>query len=148
MRGDLSLATHALVFLDHNARKVSSTELADNICTNPARIRKVMAQLCRAGLAVSAQGAGGGYTPIESAADITLDAVARAVDEKLISSTWRSGAADKDCQIASGMAGVMDDIYETLDEDCLERLSHMRIGDIERRLLATPHDGTEERTRS
>jgi len=147
MNGDLSLAAHALVYLDHMACTLSSAELAENICTNPARVRKVMAQLCRAGLAMSAQGAGGGYRPIESARDITLDVVARAVGEKLVTSTWRSGDSDMDCQVASGMAGVMDAIYDTLNEGCLEQLSHVRVGDMEAHLFGSSTGENDERTR-
>lgn len=38
---------------------VSSEVLAENICTNPARVRKVMAQLKRAGLVETHEGAVG-----------------------------------------------------------------------------------------
>ena len=48
MTGAFSLAVHALVYLNHKATTLSSEMLAENICTNPARIRKVMSQLKRA----------------------------------------------------------------------------------------------------
>jgi DNA-binding IscR family transcriptional regulator len=54
MRGDFSLAVHALVYLDCKKTILSSEQLAVNICTNPVRIRKVMAKLRRP--ALSAQG--------------------------------------------------------------------------------------------
>ena len=44
-----SLAVHALVYLNHKDCTLSSEALAENICTNPARVRKVMAQLKKAG---------------------------------------------------------------------------------------------------
>jgi len=40
MNGDHSLAVHALVYLDHRATHLPSQILAENICTNAARVRK------------------------------------------------------------------------------------------------------------
>lgn len=45
MDGMFSLAVHALVYLNHKNCIISSEALAENICTNPARVRKVMAKL-------------------------------------------------------------------------------------------------------
>ena len=45
MNGDHSLAVHALVYLDHRATHLPSQILAENICTNAARVRKVMRPL-------------------------------------------------------------------------------------------------------
>ena len=49
MNSDFIVAVHALVYLNHKADIVSSEALAKNICTNAARVRKVMAPLKRAG---------------------------------------------------------------------------------------------------
>ena len=45
MTGEFTIAVHALVFLDHKKETLSSEELAANICTNPVRVRKVIARL-------------------------------------------------------------------------------------------------------
>ena len=42
MTSDYCVAVHALVYLNHKAKVLSSEELAENICTNPARVRKVI----------------------------------------------------------------------------------------------------------
>ena len=47
MNSDFIVAVHALVYLNHKADIVSSEALAKNICTNAARVRKVMAPLKR-----------------------------------------------------------------------------------------------------
>ena len=52
---------HALVYLNHKADIVSSEALAKNICTNAARVRKVMAPLKRAGFVTTREGNVGGY---------------------------------------------------------------------------------------
>ena len=48
-----NLAVHALVCLSHSGRSLSSEVLAENICTNPTRVRRVMAGLKKAGMATA-----------------------------------------------------------------------------------------------
>ena len=61
MTSELTVAIHAAVYLAHKNAPQSSDELAVNICTHPVRVRKIMAALCRAGIAVSQEGSEGGY---------------------------------------------------------------------------------------
>ena len=42
-----NLAVHALVCQSHSGRSLSSEALAENICTNPTRVRRVQAVLKR-----------------------------------------------------------------------------------------------------
>ena len=49
MSSDFIAAVRALVYLNHRRETVSSGQLAKNICTNPARVRKVMAALRETG---------------------------------------------------------------------------------------------------
>ena len=50
MDSSFNLAIHALVCLSHSGRSLSSEALAENICTNPTRVRRVMAGLKKAGM--------------------------------------------------------------------------------------------------
>ena len=61
MNGLFCVAVHALIYLDKRGCMLSSEELAANICTNPARVRKVMARLKKAGLVATKTGNDGGY---------------------------------------------------------------------------------------
>ena len=56
MTAEFALAIHGLVYLYHRGKMVTSEELAQNICTNPARVRKVMAKLHKAGLIIASEG--------------------------------------------------------------------------------------------
>ena len=49
MNSEFTIAVHALVFLNHKRESVSSDKLAANICTNPARVRKIMGKLRKRG---------------------------------------------------------------------------------------------------
>ena len=79
------VAAHALAYLAHKGadapeRAVSSTLLAASMPTNPVVVRRVTAQLARAGLIATRAGASGGAWLLRPADKITLDEVLRAVD--------------------------------------------------------------------
>ena len=117
MNGDYSLAVHALVYLDHRNTHLPSQILAENICTNAARVRKVMRPLAAAGLAATKEGAEGGYALAQPAADITLRTVAEATGTTF-------------------MGAVIDGIYDGLNRTCLEQLAHTTIHDITEQIFS------------
>ncbi|MDD2959274.1 MAG: Rrf2 family transcriptional regulator [Lachnospiraceae bacterium] len=135
MTAEFSLAVHGLVFLLHKDTIVTSDELAANICTNSARVRKVMARLKHFGLVRSSEGKGSGYHCIDHSEAITLRQVLNALEETAVSTNWRSGSVDMDCQIASGMGAVMDDIYENMNLKCEAYLESVTIGMIQDRIF-------------
>ena len=61
MDSSFNLAVHALVCLSHSGPSLSSEALAENICTNPTRVRRVLAGLKKAGMGETRGGLGGGY---------------------------------------------------------------------------------------
>lgn len=135
MKGEFGVAVHALVYLNHRGERRSSEDIAENVCTNPARIRKVMAELRRRGLIDAREGSEGGFRLAKPAETVTLQEVLSAVGIRLIEPAWRSGDADMDCLIASGMAGVMDEIYGELNRRCAETLAGITIADIDRKIF-------------
>ena len=50
MTAEFIVAIHAIEFLNHKKAAFSSEEIAQNVCTNPARVRKVLLKLKAAGL--------------------------------------------------------------------------------------------------
>src|SRR5574344_246633 len=127
MTSDFCIALHALVYLDHKACALSSEQLADNICTNPARVRKIMAMLRTAHMVETREGLDGGYRLIANPAKTTLAAVASAVDAQFAEMNWYSGSPDKDCLVSSGMADIMDGILSDLNSVCMKRLGETTI---------------------
>lgn len=130
-----SIAVHALVYLNHKGTMISSETLAENVCTNPARIRKVMAMLKANGMVRTKEGAEGGYEIACSADEITLRQVCEATQTRLVNNSWRSGDLDMNCLVASGMGDIMDGIYHNLDETCKQQLETITISDIDRRIF-------------
>ena len=105
MTSEFGMAVHALTFLNHKGEMVSSEVLAENICTNPARVRKVMAKLKRAGLVTTREGLDGGYLFNGPADKVTLSMIAQAVEARFVSSSWKSGNQDMDYLVAAAMKG-------------------------------------------
>lgn len=135
MNSDFVVAVHALVFLFHKKRTLSSEELAENVCTNPVRIRRVMAKMNKAGLVEARRGhINGGYS-YEAPGRLTLRQVAGALDGQLVETGWRSGSEHLNCMISSGMAGYMDGLYRQMNETCMEYLDTITIADVEKQLF-------------
>ena len=130
MNGDYSLAVHALVYLDHRATNLPSQILADNICTNAARVRKVMRPLAAAGLVFTKEGPEGGYALAKPAEAITLRDVAEAAGATFVDVNWTPGDIHEDCLVSSSMGAVMDGIYASLNESCLTQLERITVHDI------------------
>ena len=135
MDSSFNLAVHALVCLSHSGRSLSSEALAENICTNPTRVRRVLAGLKKAGMVETREGLDGGYRLTADPATLSLRQVAEAVNTRFVDCAWHSGDIDRDCSICSGMAGVMDALYRQMNEQCAAYLSHITITDIETQLL-------------
>lgn len=131
MTSEFTIAVHALVYLNHKQTTLGSEALAENVCTNPARIRKVMAKLRKAGLVETKEGANGGYFSIDQASSINLRQICEAVGENMISASWRSGDPHMKCLIASGMADLMDQVFGDLNEMCKKKLETVKIEDFD-----------------
>lgn len=93
-----------------------------------------MTSLKKAGLISTKEGADGGYELIGDSKKITLCAVGKALDAQFVCSNWHSGDTDLNCMIASGMAGVMDGIFDELNMLCRNHLEEITIYQIEQKL--------------
>ena len=65
------------------------------------------------------------------ASKVNLCMIADALGVAFVSSSWKSGNLEKNCLIASGMAGLLDGLYQQLDQKCREELKHITIADLE-----------------
>lgn len=136
MNSEFAIAVHAIVCLSRADAPLSSEQLAKNICTNPARVRKVVARLRRAGLVATKEGAEGGCRFSRDAERTTLLEILDAVGTRVVCASWRSGSADLPCLIAAGMADVMDELYDSLDQACREKLSSVTVADLIQKIFA------------
>ena len=131
MTSEFTIAVHALVFLNHKGTVYSSEGLAANVCTNAARIRKVMAKLKKADLVKTKEGMDGGYLFHRDSRDVNLSMVAEALDTPFVAAAWKSGNPHMDCLISSGMAGIMDE----LNQCCQAYLEKVTIADLDSKIF-------------
>lgn len=143
MTSEFCVAVHALVYLNHKGETVRSEALAENICTNPARVRKVMARLGRAGLVETREGAEGGYLFTKRADEVSLRQIGDALETEYVGTAWRSGDRDMKCLVASGMADIMDGILGDLNETCRARLETVTIATIDHKIFGSQEKGQQ-----
>lgn len=137
MTSEFTVAVHALVYLNHRGIIIASDALAENVCTNPARIRKIMAKLKKAGLVITKEGIDGGYSFNQNPKEVNLLQVCEAVGADIVSASWHSGSICMECLIASGMAKIMDEIYAELDNVSKKKLEEISIQDIDDKIFTS-----------
>ena len=113
-------------------------------------VKPSMLMLKKQGLVQTREGKDGGYSCAARAEEITLRHIAEAT-EMHFAEGFRTGKGcpglaegataladmaeiDMDCLNASGMAQVMQELYEQMDALCMERLGRITVADLEKRL--------------
>ncbi|WP_144548329.1 Rrf2 family transcriptional regulator [Bacillus sp. X1(2014)] len=112
MNSDFTIAVHSLVYLaylpDHMA---SSESIAANVCTNAARIRKIMSCLRNHGFVRTKEGIGGGYILDCNSQEVSLADIYRTVSRGSLKPNWCTGDPEQKCVISSNTQVVMDQIF-------------------------------------
>lgn len=127
------VAAHALAYLAHKGadapeRAVSSTALAASMPTNPVVVRRVTAQLARAGLIATRPGAGGGAWLLRRPDQIGLDEVLRAVDGCAHLGKPPPGA--RGCPVGEHIPGQVARAIAEADRAAAERLARITVADL------------------
>ncbi len=136
MTSDFIIAVHSLVYLYHHGGCTSSSEeLAKNVCTNPARVRKVMSSLKKMGAITTKEGHVGGYCACDKVGKLDLATIAQAVGTVFVEAKWHSGSQSLNCMISHGMANIFDDIYAGLDAKCKQELAKLTVADLDKRIF-------------
>ncbi|WP_078429391.1 RrF2 family transcriptional regulator [Alkalihalobacterium alkalinitrilicum] len=131
MNSEFTIAVHSLVFLAHLPDHMASSQMiADNVSTNPARIRKIMSCLRNNGFVQTKEGMGGGYILLRDPNEITLGQIYRSVSCGTIKPNWCSGDPEEECVVASKIQVVMDDVFEETDQHLTAYLDRISIASI------------------
>lgn len=113
MNSEFSIAVHSLVLLAHRTDHMATSEMiADNVCTHPARVRKVMSILKKIGFVSTKEGIGGGYILCSDPETTDLAQIYRAVSIGTLKPGWCSGDPETGCMIASNVQKVMDGMFQ------------------------------------
>jgi Rrf2 family protein len=112
MNSEFTIAVHSLVFLAHlSDRMATSEQIAVNVSTHSARIRKVMGFLRKAGYVRTKEGIGGGFILDCDPNKVTLAEIYRLTSQGSLKPNWCSGDTSKSCMISSNMEKVMDCMF-------------------------------------
>lgn len=127
------VAAHVLTFLAHRGAfradsAISSAELAASVPTNPVVVRRVTAQLARAGLIATRSGRLGGAWLLKAPETVTLDAVLRAVDGCAHLGAAPPGA--RGCPVGERIPRAVAAAMREADAAVTERLSRITVADL------------------
>ncbi|UPT74860.1 MAG: Rrf2 family transcriptional regulator [Elusimicrobiota bacterium] len=129
-----AVAVHALTLLALEAdERHSSRDIASSVATNPVVIRRLLAELSRAGLVESAHGAKGGFRLAKPAASISLLDVRSAVEDCGSMFAQREKRNEK-CPVACRMAGILNDVFARVESKVAPELKKTTLADIVRQI--------------
>lgn len=112
LNSEFTIAVHSLVLLASlPERMASSEEIAVNVQTNAARVRKVLGCLRKSGYVDTREGMRGGYRLAIDPDTVTLGDIYRSMASGSLMPSWCSGDPDSDCVVGSNMQEVMDQIF-------------------------------------
>ncbi len=112
MNSEFTIAVHSLVFLAHLPdHMATSEEIAVNVSTHSARIRKVMGFLRKAGYVSTKEGIGGGFILSCNPNEVTLGEIYRLTCQGSLKPSWCSGDENKPCVISSKMDILMGKVF-------------------------------------
>ena len=149
MTSRFTMALHALAMIALEAersggRPVTSTTLARSIQTNPVVIRRVLADLRRAGLVDARRGARGGVSLARPAAKISLRCVWEALEGREQLFGRHPSGPNPACPTGRCVAAALEDLYghaEATLKASLGKVTLARFGrDVSRRLSTTHHE--------
>lgn len=127
VNSEFTIAVHSLVFLAYLPDQMASSEqIANNVSTHPARIRKIMSCLRKNGFVKTKEGIGGGYILNRDPQEITLAQIYRSVSCGTLKPSWCTGNPEQDCVVSANIQGIMDQIFcdaETYYEAYLNKIT-------------------------
>ncbi len=136
MNSRFAVAVHILtVIAQEGGEPVTSECIATSVNTNPSLIRRLLAQLTRAGLTMCRMGAGGGALLAKPAARITLRDVYRAVADSELFALHRE-RPNPECPIGRNIQGLLTRRFVEATRALEDDLARTTIADVQRDVVA------------
>lgn len=137
MTSRFTMALHALgmIALEGDrtpGRPLTSEALARSINTNPVVVRRVLADLKRAGLIETRRGAGGGVALARSAARISLRAVWEALEGREQLFGRHPAGPNPACPLACGVAEYLEALYGDAEAALKASLGRVTLAQLQR----------------
>lgn len=125
----LPVALHVAAVLGyHGDTLVTSDMLATSIGTNPVVVRRILADLVRAGIVESRRGKAGGARLARAARDIPLVEIYRAIDGAGPFCLPKPG--DDTCVVARCMPDIVGELIDDIDQAIEHRLERYTVADL------------------
>lgn len=139
MNSDFTIAVHSLVYLaylpDHMA---SSEHIASNVCTNSARIRKIMSCLRNRGFVKTKEGIGGGYILDCNPQEVTLAQIYDVISHGSLKPNWSTGDPELKCPVSSHTQVIMDQIFNEAENFLLTYLDKITVQSVLEQIKQCP----------
>lgn len=131
MNSDFVIALHSLVLLANLPGHMANSEtIAENICTNPARVRKVMSILRKDGYVKTKEGIGGGYILSCDPEKTNLSQIYMLISSGSLKPNWCTGDPEQECIISSNTQNVMEQIFSEAEQHLQIFLNQLTIRDV------------------
>jgi Rrf2 family protein len=129
-----AVAVHALAMLAfHKDERQTSRSIAESVATNPVVIRRLLAQLTRAGIVESSHGAKGGFRLAKPAAKVSLQDIYQAV-EGCAGMFARREKKNEKCPLACRMADILQTVFARVESKIAPELKRTNLSHIARRI--------------
>ncbi|NEW04492.1 Rrf2 family transcriptional regulator [Paenibacillus sp. SYP-B3998] len=136
MNSEFTIAVHSLVLLAHLPdHMATSEEIAVNVSTHSARIRKVMGFLRKAGYVATKEGIGGGFILSCDPHQVTLGEIYRLTCQGSLKPSWCSGDESKPCVISSKMDRLMGKVFSDAEKQMEMYFDQHTIGSMLQRII-------------
>jgi Rrf2 family protein len=130
MNTHFAVAIHVLVFIaEQGGSPVTSETVAGSVGTNPSFVRRILAQLGRAGLTTAQEGKRGGTVLARPPEQISLRDVYRAVDEERVLIPVHPSPHPQ-CKIGRNITGVLGTAVAEVEETVDAALDRTSIADL------------------
>lgn len=136
MNSEFPTAVHLLVYLAHKpGQAANSEELALNVDTHSARVRKTMSCLREEGWVGTREGNGGGYFLQVAPDKIRLSDVYSASCCGGLRPKKSTGRSESECEISSGISGAMDHYFSEAERRYLDYFDGVTVQDVLDRIV-------------
>ncbi|MEO3929073.1 Rrf2 family transcriptional regulator [Micromonosporaceae bacterium B7E4] len=135
-----AVAIHALTMLARwDDRSLTSAEIADSLASNPVLVRRILGSLRNAGLVLSTEGRGGGWSLALKPREISLHDAYVAVEPGPVLSRHAHPPSDA-CEVGRNMQALLEVEFREAEQAMEERLGRTTIADLVRRLLTVERE--------
>ncbi len=129
----LTVAAHALTWIGLYQKRgndvATSEQIATSVNTNPVVIRRLLAEMRKAGLAESRRGKGAGWTLTRDLSSITLLDVYEAIESGPLFGLHPS-TPDPECVIGHGIGPALTNVYDEIEASLRSQLAGTTLEDV------------------